>query len=94
MMGHGDKRIGVAELTKLLPCWLQSAGFTVVNDDDRGERFIGVRTDTIKDEDKMLARWISRLMGLLTITDGTIQYKVDDTDNVTWINVKPDDDGR
>lgn len=92
MMGHGDKRIGVAELTKLLPCWLQSTGFTVVNDDDKGEGFIGVRTDTSADEERLLSRWLSRLMGLLTITDGTLQFKVDDADSVTWINVRRDGD--
>lgn len=72
-MGRGDKQIDVATLRRLLPMWMQSAGFHVCFEFGKNKTaedcmMVSANIDTVR-------RYLSRILDWLTITDGCIAYK-------------------
>ena len=85
MMGRGDKQIDVATLRRLLPMWMRSAGFDVCFEFGKNESvqdcmMVSAKIDTVD-------RYLSRLLHLLTITDGCIAYKENDIKGTVLIRV-------
>jgi len=85
MMGRGDKRIEVATLRRLLPMWMRSAGFHVCFEFGKNESvkdcmMVSANIDTVR-------KYLSRMLNLLTITDGCIAYKESDIKGTVLIRV-------
>ena len=92
MMGFGDKRIDVATLRRLLPMWMRSAGFAVCfgfgkNKTAEDCMMVSAGIGTVR-------KYLSRMLQLLTITDGCIAYKESDIKGTVLIRVwKGEEDG-
>lgn len=85
MMGRGDKRIEVATLRRLLPMWMRTTGFYVCfefgeNDAAEDCMMVSAGIDTVR-------KYLSRMLNLLTITDGCIAYKESDIKGTVLIRV-------
>lgn len=85
MMGLGDKQIEVSTLRSLLPMWMRSAGFHVCfgfGEDKTAEdcMIVSANIDTVR-------KYLSRMLHLLTITDGCIAYKESDIKGTVLIRV-------
>lgn len=85
MMGRGDKQIDVATLRSLLPMWMRSAGFHVCFEFGKNESvkdcmLVRSNIDTVR-------KYLSRMLHLLTITDGCIAYKESDIKGTVLIRV-------
>jgi len=85
MMGRGDKQIDVATLRRLLPMWMRSAGFDVCFEFGKNESvkdcmMVSANIDTVR-------KYLSRMLNLLTITDGCIAYKESDIKGTVLIRV-------
>lgn len=85
MMGCGDKQIDVATLRKLLPLWMKEAWFDVrfvfgENKDAEDCMMVSAQTEIVK-------RYLSRLLNLVTITDGCIAYRDCDIKGTVLIRV-------
>ena len=85
MMGLGDKQIDVATLRRLLPMWMRSAGFHVCFEFGENESvedcmMVSANIDTVR-------KYLSRMLHLLTITDGCIAYKENNIKGTVLIKV-------
>ena len=85
MMGRGDKQIDVATLRSLLPMWMRSEGFHVCFEFGKNESvkdcmMVSANIDTVR-------KYLSRMLNLLTITDGCIAYKESDIKGTVLIRV-------
>lgn len=85
MMGRGDKQIDIVTLRRLLPLWMRAAGFHVCfgfgeNKSAEDCMMVSAGIDKVR-------KYLSRILHLLTITDGCIACKESDIKGTVLIRV-------
>lgn len=92
-MGSGDLSIGVATLRRLLPLWLRSDGFEVIDEVEIECDGAMLAVDICAGGRGKVAleKYIGSMLGRLTIVDGGVWYAYNKTAGVVYIKVARDD---